>query len=113
MEIYYEVFYEEGIKPTLNKVVKVGEESVSTSIGVQNTEELDKLDPELIYRHMQNMLSYMKFLASGTTLVEIGVVPNEGLPVIGWVDVIKLNEEINRWWMYLYYKNETPQVLPL
>lgn len=112
MEVYYETFYEEGIRPALNKVVSDGTESIYTSIGVENTQELDLIDEETIYAHMQNMLSYLKFLVSGTTLVEIGVLPDEGLPVIGWVSAMKLNEEINRWWMYLYYKEESPQVLP-
>jgi hypothetical protein len=112
MKVYYETFFEEGVKPTLNKVIRVGSESISTAIGVENTEELDNIVSETVYSHMQNMLSYMKSLVSQATLVEIGVLPDEGLPVIGWVDVMKLNEEINRWWLYLYYKNENPQVLP-
>ena len=112
MEIYYETSFEEGVKPTLNKVISVGTESISTAIGVENTHELDMIDPEIIYNHMQNMLSYLKYLVSQTTLVGMGVLPIEGLPIIGWVAVTRLNEEINRWWVYLYYKNEDPQVLP-
>jgi hypothetical protein len=113
MEIYYETFYEEGSRPALNKVVTDGNSFIYTSIGVENTEELDQIDIETVYLHMQNMLSYLKFLASQTSLVGIGVLPDEGLPVIGWVEAMKMNEEINRWWMYLYYKNEATQVLPL
>lgn len=112
MNVYYELFYEEGQRPSLNKIVSDGTESISTSIGVENTHELDHIDPETIYGHLENMLAYLKFIVAQTTLVPPGVLPNEGLPVIGWVDAMKLNEEINRWWMYLYFKNETQQVLP-
>ena len=112
MEVYYDTFFEEGVKPSLNKVVRLGTESVPTAIGVENTHELDLVDPEIIQTHMENMLLYLKHLVSQTTMVELGILPTEGLPIIGWVNVMKLADEINRWWIYLYYKDENPQVLP-
>jgi hypothetical protein len=112
MKISYECSYTEGVKPSLDKVISSSTEKINTVLTVENLEELEKVESTTIYEHMENLHKYLQYLVSQTELVGIGVYPDEGLPVLGWVGVVRLNEEINRWWTYIFFKNEPVQVLP-
>lgn len=113
MIVSYEARCEAGEQPKLCKVVTSddGNESVVTSLNLSNKDEVPNIEDDLLWEHMSNLVDYMKIVVSTISLVERGMSPDEGWPVLGWTDVQKINDEITTWWAYMTYREEPMEVI--
>lgn len=112
MEIVYEARYDQQSEPKLCKVVKSadGEESV-TSLRLANRDELPNVSDDVVWQHMENLVDYIKISATDIHLVDRGMMPDNGWPVLGWPVMAKMHEEATQWWVYLTYKDEHVEVI--
>jgi hypothetical protein len=114
MIITYESRFSKGDRPRLCKVVRSEtdqEGEVVTTLTLSNTEEIQRTDEGIIWDYMSKLVLYLKEEIESLTLIERGVHPNEGWPVLGWPRVHKINEEITSWWAYLEYKDEPIEII--
>lgn len=111
MNVTYRAEYTIGVKPIIEKVIETSEGEVSTAISLYNVEDLKEISDAFIYQHMNNLLRYLKDYIPECTLVEPGVYPKNGLPIHGWMDVLKIQDEILSWWNYAEFREEEVQIL--
>ena len=111
METTYEAVIYETDKPQLCKIISSQEEKIYTALSLYNIEELVHISDEIIYDHMKNILNYMKNYVQECYLTDPGVYPQNGLPVVGWLTVVRLQEEIMDWWQYVEYREEELQII--
>lgn len=111
MEVSYESEFDGENKPLLLKVVTSGSDSVSTALSLSNTHEISHISDDMIWQHMQNLVSYLNSLAGEATLVDQGVSPDSGWPVSGWTEMAKTHEEVIQWWMYVTQRDEDIQII--
>jgi hypothetical protein len=111
MDVTYEARYPEGGRPSLCKVVKTGTEEVLTVLLVNNTDETANLSDDLVWEHMNNLVTYIRAAAQQVTLVDQGMQPSDGWPLIGWPAVSRAQEELVAWWVFCTYRDEPVEVV--
>lgn len=113
MEVTYESVYDGESKPKLCKVVSGASESekIYTALSVSNFDETSHLSEELIWQHLDNLIEYIKVLAQDLKMVELGMYPNDGWPIINWVKLSTVQEEIMSWWIYVTQRDEPVEVI--
>jgi hypothetical protein len=112
--IEYEFVYEKESRPrVLKKFTASSGETFAMSFGFDNEQERNSLTNEQIYIHLENLLLYIKDKSQGLSLTYL----NEPLPTDGWhlkngwAEIDWANLEINKWWKYAYYREETDEEL--
>lgn len=109
--IYYEARYNDADAPKIFKIIDIdGDPSteISTSITLQNSEELDHISNEIIWAHIENLIKYMSSRVEKISITDLAIFPVDGWPVVGWSDLEKLNTEINSWWYFLVRRDTEP-----
>lgn len=106
-DITYEARYPETSAPTLCKVITLPDgEEFTTALNLSNTDEIANVDDVTIRLHMENLVAYLKHLADHMSLVPENTYPEGGWPVIGWVPVSAVNDDITKWWTYIEFREE-------
>lgn len=111
MIVTYEALFLDDGNPALCKVVSTEGTKVITSLSVNNTHEITHLSDELIWQHLENLVSYIKTSSQEISLVDKGVVPRDGWPLVGWRSVVAAQEEALAWWLYITYRDEQVEVI--
>lgn len=108
IEVTYEAVYDGETKPKLCKVVSdsSSEEKVYTGLSVSNFDETSYLTEELIWEHLNNLIEYIKLLSLELKMVDMGKYPDDGWPIINWVPLSRVQEEIMSWWIYVTQRDE-------
>lgn len=104
---YIPNFYGAEKRPVICKkfTAESGEE-VHTHLNVGNEVELEELNPEIIYAHMNNCLQYVEAKIDTMSIIQLDESANgEPWPVRGWDEMQWSQNEINLWWQYVYYKD--------
>lgn len=104
--ITYELYNVEGEPPQLQKVISVGGETFKTNLTYNNKEELDVIPEETVRQHMNNVVAYVSYLASGVEILPEGQAEMEQWPIKNVGEIVEYIETGSRWWQYLYYRSE-------
>ena len=105
--ITYECHCVEGEPPQLRKVISVGEESFYTSLVPENADELDDVSDELIYNHIEHLISHMKFLAAGIELHPQSKAPLEPYPLKNLPEFFQYGDTASKWWGVLWKRSQS------
>lgn len=83
-------------------------EIVDTPISFEFQEEIKNFSNETIYKHLDNLMQYIKDVSVGITPVPLGEEPPESGWHIkgGWDKIEWAKEESFKWWSYVYFKEE-------
>lgn len=113
MEVTYEAVYDGESKPKICKVVvdPSGPEKIYTALSVSNFDETSELSEELIWQHLNNLVEYIKVLSQDLKMVDLGRYPDDGWPIINWVSLSRVQEEIMSWWIYVTQRDEPVEVI--
>lgn len=111
MLVSYETRYNESEYPKLCKVIVSGDEEVTVSLNLANRDEVPDIPDEVIWKHMSNLVDWMKIAVQSLILVPQGKSPDDGWPVIGWPEISRINEEVVSWWAYITYRDEKVEVI--
>lgn len=115
--ISYIANYEPVNRPSICKVFTASSgETFHTAMNYSNDSEREEMTNELIYQHLENCVKYMADKAHEVVLIKAGEsIGTEPYPVKGWTELEWTNNEINLWFMYVYYKAEgsLPESEPL
>lgn len=113
----YVANYESLNRPYICKVLTASSgEEFHVSLNFSNDSEREEMSAELIYEHLENCVKYMADKAHELVLIKAGEsIGSEPNPVKGWAELEWTNNEINLWFMYVYYKAEgsLPESEPL
>jgi hypothetical protein len=107
--IEYQFSYVKGSRPEcIKKFTASSGEIFSMPFGFENITERDLLTTEQLYLHLENLLQYIKDKSQGLSLIHIDE-ENDGDGWHlngGWAEIDWANEEILKWWSFVYYKPE-------
>lgn len=107
--IEYELIYEVGSRPEVHKKFTASSgETFSMPFGFESTVERDSLSSEEIYAHLENLLAYIKEKSQNLSVVQLDEqLDGDGWHLNGgWAEMVWANEEILKWWEYVYYRPE-------
>ena len=106
--ISYVPNYEPVNRPSICKVFTASSgETFHTAMNYSNDSEREEMTSELIYQHLENCVKYIADKAHELVLIKAGEsIGSEPNPVKGWTELEWANNEINLWFMYVYYKAE-------
>jgi hypothetical protein len=79
-----------------------------TLLNFENKEELAKLSVSDIYKHLGNLVQYMRDISTGIAPVGLNdPLPKDGWHLQGnWGEVEWAKEECLKWWRFVYYNEE-------
>lgn len=108
--ISYVANYEVGNKPYICKVFTASNgEEFHTSLSFANEEERKTFSAELIYEHLNNVLSYIRDESVNLAMIELDEpVGSNPWPIKGWEKLEWANNETILWWNEIYYRPESP-----
>lgn len=101
--------YDEGNSPKWEKVFTAENgETFSVSLVFENEEDRLQLTAEQAYRHMENMLQYVKDRTNNLSLVQLDDDPlNTFYPLHGNYDELEsVMQEIQKWWNWAYFNDD-------
>jgi hypothetical protein len=93
----------------IKKVVGSDGTAVSTILNFHNEEERESLSAEQLYSHVDNLIQYIKDRAQTIESVKLDEPPPEDgwhYGGGGWAEISWANEEVLKWWEYVYYREE-------
>jgi len=115
--ISYVANYEPVNRPSICKIFTASSgETFHTTMNYSNDSEREDMTSELIYEHLENCVKYMADKSHEVVLIKAGEsIGSEPYPAKGWAELEWTNNEINLWFMYIYYKEEgsLPESEPL
>ena len=104
--IEYVLYNEPGERPQLQKVITVGETSVPTNLNPRNKDELNNVDEAVIEQHMNNLLGFVKTIASSMEVFPESEAANQTYPIRNLDKVLESSDEVCQWWAYLWQVSE-------
>lgn len=106
--IEYVAEYIEGSQPNIYKQLdQNGEILMRSIITFNNVEELSQVSDDVIYQHIENIISYMKYVSLDLKIVPEGTAPRDGWPLMGWANLYRLNSQITEWWNYVEFRDDS------
>lgn len=107
--IEYIFSYDGSTRPSCSKKFTASSgETFSVSFGYENEAEREQMTDAQIYEHLDNLLLYIKDKSQMLSVIRLDE-ENDGDGWHlngGWAEMMWANEEIFKWWEYVYYRPE-------
>ena len=114
----YEFNYNPNLRPTWDKVFTASNgETFTASLAFDNKADRENLNAEQVYVHLNNLLTYVKDVTNGLSVVELEDTPvNSFFPLKGgnlYEEAEWALQEIQKWWNWSYYNDNFDTDTPL